>query len=401
MLYGDEDWPANHRWERQPWFKPDWNAELFLGLDYLSSLIVVRRDVLGEILDQGNDGSTFDDLLLRLTGMVSPDIAHLPSVLSHVGTACPPKAARLRAVAGHLDGRAECRPGPFDTVHVQWPLPSPPPLATIIIPTRDKIELLRACVESIFEKTDYAAYEIIIVDNGSRENATLAYLEQLTRDPNVRVIRSDAEYNFSALNNLAVRAAAGSFVLLLNNDTEVISPEWLSELMRQAVREEVGAVGAKLLYEDDSIQHAGVVVGMGEAAGHAHRFLASHDPGYFWQAHVAQFVTANTAACLLVRRDKFEAVGGLDEEGLAIAYNDVDLCLKLERAGWRNVYTPHALLYHHESKSRGNDLSPEHRDRYMRELKVFQERWGTRTYLDPQHSPNLDRYSESYVTNFY
>jgi GT2 family glycosyltransferase len=213
------------------------------------------------------------------------------------------------------------------------------------------------------------------------------------------VIDSAAAYNFSALNNLAARHAKGSFLLLLNNDTEVISPEWLTEMMRYAYREDVGAVGAKLLYDDGSIQHAGVVVGMGEAAGHAHRFLAHDDPGYFWQAHVAQYASAVTAACLLVRLDKFEAVDGLDEKELAIAYNDVDLCLKLERAGWHNVYTPHATLYHHESRSRGDDLSPQHRERYMRELKIFQDRWGARTYADPLHNPNLDRYVEQFTVN--
>jgi GT2 family glycosyltransferase len=201
------------------------------------------------------------------------------------------------------------------------------------------------------------------------------------------------------LNNLAVRHAKGSYVLLLNNDTEVIAPEWLSEMMRLASRPDVGAVGAKLLYEDGSIQHAGVVVGMGEAAGHAHRFLAPGDPGYFRQPHAAQFVTAVTAACLLVQRDKYEAVGGLDEECFAIAYNDVDFCLKLQQAGWRNAYTPHAVLYHHESKSRGNDLSPTHRARYMRELEALQDRWKTKTFIDPLHSPHLDRYSETFMAN--
>jgi GT2 family glycosyltransferase len=270
---------------------------------------------------------------------------------------------------------------------------------TIVVPTRDKVDLLRACLDSVIERTAYEPYEIIIVDNGSCEAATFEYFEEVASRADVRVISSAAEYNFSALNNLAARSARGSFLLLLNNDTEVISPEWLTEMMRYACREDVGAVGAKLLYDDGSIQHAGVIVGMGEAAGHAHRHLAYDQPGYFWQAHVAHYVSAVTAACLLVRLDKFEAVGGLDEEGLAIAYNDVDLCLKLQRAGWRNVYTPHATLYHHESKSRGNDLSPQHRDRYMRELKVFQDRWGTRTYADPLHNPNLDRYVEQFTVN--
>jgi O-antigen biosynthesis protein len=211
------------------------------------------------------------------------------------------------------------------------------------------------------------------------------------------VLPYDRPYNYSAINNLAVREAHGPYVCLLNNDTEVIEPDWLTEMMRYAVRPIVGAVGAKLLYDDGSIQHAGVVIGIGEAAGHAHRFQPADQPGYFRQAHVAQFVSAVTAACLVVEKTKFEAVGGLDERELAVAFNDVDLCLKLEAAGWHNVYVPHAVLLHHESRSRGKDSSPKNRDRYMQELRVLQDRWGTRTYADPLHNPNLDRYSEKFI----
>jgi GT2 family glycosyltransferase len=215
--------------------------------------------------------------------------------------------------------------------------------------------------------------------------------------PKVRLLPYPGTYNFSAINNAAARNARGSYLCLLNNDTEVVSGEWLTELMRYAVRPDIGAAGAKLLYEDGTIQHAGVVVGIGEAAGHAHRFLPAHEPGYFRQPHVAQYVSAVTAACLVVEKAKFEAVGGLDEAELAVAFNDVDFCLKLEKAGWRNVYVPHAVLVHHESKSRGKDISAANIDRYRRELNVLQQRWGTKTYDDPLHNPNLDRYSETFV----
>ena len=400
LLYGDDDRPSPHRGgERQPWFKPAWNEEMFLALDYLSSAIAVRRDVVERVLEENTADASFDAFLLDLVKAAGPDIVHIPTILNHAGKVARPRPERSSAVARHLEGRADCTAGPFDTLHVQWNLPERLPLVTIVVPTRDKVELLQACLDSVIEKTAYDPYEIIIVDNGSSDPATSAYLDEVASRADVRVIRSDAAYNFSALNNLAAREAKGSFLLLLNNDTEVISPEWLTEMMRFAYRDDVGAVGAKLLYDDGSIQHAGVIVGMGEAAGHAHRYLARDDPGYFWQAHVAHYVSAVTAACLLVRLDKYQAVGGLDEEGLAIAYNDVDLCLKLERAGWRNVYTPHATLYHHESKSRGDDLSPQHRDRYMRELKIFQDRWRTRTYADPLHNHNLDRYVEQFTVN--
>lgn len=400
VAYGDEDQAQAGRKQRAPWFKPEWNYELFLALDYLSGAVAVRTSLARQIADAAGSASPLDldDFLLRVTGEAER-ILHVPSILMHVHHQEEPTASRVAAVGAYLEGRAVCLPGPFGTVRVQWSLPTPLPKVSIIIPTRDKVDLLKACVDGLLTRTDYLPFEILIVDNGSREADALHYLEQLGTRDDVHVLRCDAAYNFSALNNLAVQKASGDFVLLLNNDTEVTHPDWLGEMMRYAAREDVGAVGAKLLYSDGSLQHAGVVVGMGEAAGHAHRHLAPGDPGYFRQARVAQFVTAVTGACLLVDRRKYEAVGGLDEQSFAIAYNDVDFCLKLECAGWRNVYTPHAILYHHESKSRGNDLSPQHRQRYMRELAVLQERWGTKTYADPLHSVHLDRYSETYTPN--
>jgi GT2 family glycosyltransferase len=183
----------------------------------------------------------------------------------------------------------------------------------------------------------------------------------------------------------------------LNNDTEVVEDGWLTEMMRYAVRSQIGAVGAKLLYADNTIQHAGVIVGIGEAAGHAHRNLPTRDKGYFGRAHSAHFVSAVTGACLLVEKQKFLGVGGLDQDSFAVAYNDIDFCLKLERAGWRNVYVPHAVLIHHESKSRGKDHARSQIDRYRKELTVFQKRWGSKTYDDPLFNPNLDRSNETFV----
>jgi GT2 family glycosyltransferase len=292
---------------------------------------------------------------------------------------------------------ASCAPGPFGTAKILWPLPRDLPLVSIIVPTKDKVHLLRSCIESVTRLTDYENYEILIVDNGSVENRTAEYLAELERNDRIRAVSYPGPYNFSAINNFAVRQASGSYLCLLNNDTEVVGPGWLTELMRYAVRADVGAVGAKLLYEDRSIQHAGIVVGIGEAAGHAHRFLPADQPGYFRTAHVTQFVSAVTAACLVVDRRKFLAVGGLDEEKLAVAFNDVDFCLKLEAAGWKNVYVPHAVLLHHESKSRGLDSSPMNIDRFRRELKILQGRWGTKGYEDPLFNPNLDPCSETFV----
>jgi len=252
-------------------------------------------------------------------------------------------------------------------------------------------------VDGLLNRTSYGPLELLIVDNGSIEPRTTDYLRGIAEDSRVRVLPYAAPYNFSAINNFAVRKAKGAYLCLLNNDTEVVGADWLTEMMRFAVRENVGAVGAKLLYEDGSIQHAGVAIGIGEAAGHSHRGLDNDEPGYFGLAHAAHYVSAVTAACLVVDKRKYLAVGGLDEEMLAVAFNDVDFCLKLQMAGWRNVYTPHAVLVHHESKSRGSDFAADHVDRFRGELKVLQDRWKTRTARDPLHNPNLDPYSESFV----
>jgi O-antigen biosynthesis protein len=198
--------------------------------------------------------------------------------------------------------------------------------------------------------------------------------------------------------NFAARESRGELLCLLNNDTEVLGAAWLTELVRYAVRPHVGAVGAKLLYRDGSIQHAGIVIGIGDAAGHAHRSLPAGDPGYFRMAHVPHYVSAVTAACLVIDKSKFDLVGGFDEE-LAVAFNDVDFCLKVKAAGWQNVYVPHAVLLHYESKSRGNDASRRNASRFRRELQLLQERWATKTYDDPVHNPNLDRYNETFVVN--
>jgi O-antigen biosynthesis protein len=401
VLYGDQDELDRRGRRNRPWFKPRWNPEMFLAQDFLSAAIAIRKtEDLRTLAGDGDlAAGDLDGLLLALTSTTKDPVVHVPHILCHVGSR-PGEPGRSRAsvVASHLQKLgATTLAGPFGTAKVQWPLPVERPLVSIIIPTRDRVDLLRACVESVRSLTSYSPIEIIIVDNGSTDNATIAYLAQLESSPAIRILRYDQAYNYSAINNFAASFASGSYLCLLNNDTEVIEPEWLTEMMRYAARPDIGAVGAKLLYSDGTIQHAGVIIGLGEGAGHAHRFQPAGEEGYFRQAHVAQFVSAVTAACLVLEKKKYEEVGGLDAQNLAIAYNDVDLCLKLQAAGWRNVYVPHAVLLHHESKSRGSDVSPEHIERYTRELLVLQERWGTATYEDPLHNPNLDRYSETFV----
>jgi len=402
ILYGDEDEMDLAGQRLRPWFKPRWNKELFLARDYLSRACAIRRSIVRRDMIAPDAQLPILRLLLELTDDASRSIVHVPRIVSHVDRTVPQdQAAAVAAVSRQVSnaGGVACV-GPFGSVKVSWPLPSEPPLVSILVPTKDKLELLRPCVESVLERTRFEPFELLILDNASVEPQTRAYLRDIQTHDRVRVISYPKPYNFSAINNEAVREAAGSYLCLLNNDTEIVCDDWLSEMMRYAARPDIGAVGAKLLYTDGRIQHAGVVVGVGGAAGHAHRNLPAHDEGYFGQPHLTQYVSAVTAACLLIDKRKFLAVGGFDEERLAIAFNDVDLCLKLERAGWRNIYVPHAVLIHHESKSRGNDYAPGQIDRYRRELEVFQNRWGTKTYEDPLLNPNLDRSGETFVIRF-
>ena len=402
ILYGDHDHLDAKGRRHNPWFKPGWNEELFFAQDYLSGAVAISSDEARRASAR-NDLSTsapIYDLLLRIAGTSGGPMVHVPSITAHRRTheRTADQKARVEIVSKFVSRRGgSATAGLFDTVKVSWPLPPELPLVSIIVPTRDKVRLLRACVDSLLSRTRYPLFEVLVVDNASLEDATRRYLATIESDERVRVLSYPRAYNYSAINNFAARHAKGSYLCLLNNDTEVIDPDWLTEMMRYAVRPDIGAVGAKLLYGDRSIQHAGVIVGIGDAAGHAHRNLPSSKPGYFCRAHAAQFVTAVTGACLLVDKRKFLAVGGLDEESLAIAYNDVDLCLKLDRAGWRNAYVPHAILIHHESKTRLRDHSRTQIDRYRRELQVFQRRWNVPSYQDPFFNPNLDRTSETFL----
>jgi GT2 family glycosyltransferase len=437
VLYGDHDEISGRGYRDSPWFKPRWNPEMFLAQDYISPACVIRTaDARAALpIPAAMAQAANYALVLAVTRPECPGAhpfltaarhagpaagsapmpaqngsrpsgspleraIHIPHILAHLAERVQPddQQARAVAVAHHLARcSAAVQYGPFGSVRVDWPLPEPRPLVSIIIPTRDQVRLLRKCVLGVLGVTRYKPFEIIIVDNGSREPETLTFLRRVSANPRVRVLDYDRPFNFSAINNFAVQHARGSYLCLLNNDIEIIDDQWLTALMRQAVRPEIGAAGGKLLYEDGTIQHAGVVIGLGDAAGHAHRFQRDDHPGYFARAHVAHCASAVTAACLVVEKAKFEAVGGLDEANLAVAFNDVDFCLKLERAGWRNVFVPQATAIHHESKSRGRDFLPANVDRYLGELAVLQNRWSTRGYRDPLHHPHLDLGSETYV----
>jgi GT2 family glycosyltransferase len=279
---------------------------------------------------------------------------------------------------------------------IHYALPEAPPLVSLIIPTRNGMPLIRQCVASILEKTTYPNYEILIIDNGSDDPEALRYLEEVAGNARVRIVRDDRPFNFSALNNAAVRQAEGTVIGLINDDIEVIAPEWLGEMVSLALQPAIGAVGARLLYPNDTLQHGGVILGLGGVAGHSHKHLPRHQQGYFCRAALVQSFSAVTAACLVIRKAVYEEVGGLNETDLAVAFNDVDFCLRLREAGYRNVWTPYAELYQHESASRGSDSTRAKRTRFAREIAYMKSRWGPLLLNDPAYSLNLTLYREDF-----
>jgi GT2 family glycosyltransferase len=271
---------------------------------------------------------------------------------------------------------------------VRYRLPKSVPLVSLIVPTRNGVRLLRRCFGSILEKTTYQHYEIVLVDNGSDDLETLRYLESIQGDSRVHIIRDNRPFNYSQLINSAVASASGTVIGLLNDDLEVITPDWLSEMVSHALRPGIGAVGARLWYPDDTLQHAGVILGIRGVAGHAHRYLKRGGKGYFGRASLIQSICALTAACLVVRKETFEKIGGFNET-LQVAFNDVDFCLRVREAGYRNIYTPYAELYHHESATRGDEDTAEKQLRFSKESIYMKQRWGDLLLNDPAYSPNL------------
>jgi GT2 family glycosyltransferase len=414
LAYSDEDHIDEFGRRYEPFFKPDWNPELLHSVNYLCHLTLVRRSLVERAggFRLGFEGAQDFDLFLRISrDLPAHRVAHVPRVLYHWrsvegSTARSPgekayaESAGLAALREHVaavDAHAVAMPGLLRTTYrVRWRLPEPTPLVSIIIPTRDRLDLLRQCLDSIRGRTVYPSYEIVIVDNESRQPETLAYLRDVQQSGNVRVLRYEGAFNFSAINNRAVAAAAGSVIALVNNDIEVIDGDWLDELVSHAVRPEIGAVGPKLLYRDRHIQHAGLVLGVHRVAGHAFKHLPGDEGGANGRAMMTQSVSALTGACLVVRKAVYELVGGLDEVHLQVAFNDVDFCIKVSKAGYRNVYTPYARLYHYESASRGIDGSAERVARFNSEVDTMLDRWGETLENDPAYNPNLTVVDEDF-----
>jgi GT2 family glycosyltransferase len=413
VVYSDEDKIDEFGQRSLPYFKPDWAPESLLARNYISHLGVYRRSLVEDVggFRSGFEGSQDYDLLLRVTERTER-VEHIPRVLYHWRVHSGSSAAvrdqkgysheaGLAALREAIDRRGE--PGtivdddlPAGLYTVRYEIRRPGKVS-IIIPTRDHGTDVDLCLRSIFERSTYSNVEVVLLDNGSRDPESLRiFHEWSSRDPErVRIVPYDVPFNFSLVNNYAARQSTGEYLLFLNNDTEVVTPDWIEGMLEQAQRPAIGAVGAKLLYPDDTVQHAGVIVGLGGVAGHSHKHFKADAPGYFYTLQTVNNVSAVTGACAMIRREVFEEVGGFDEE-LAIAFNDVDLCLRIRAAGYRNVYLPHVVLYHHESKSRGYEDTPEKQARFLREQQVMHERWKTDILPDPYYNINLTRDAENY-----
>lgn len=400
LVYTDEDKldPSGRRVE--PFFKPDWSPDLLLSINYICHLSVYRRRLLEEVggFRPGFDGSQDYDLVLRFTERTQR-IGHIPKILYHwrkvprstaaIADAKPyafesaQKALRETLQRRGVDGAVTMSPPGMYTIRYAI---RDEPFVSIIIPTKDKADILRTTIDSIEQRSSWRNRELLIVDNGSIEAGAQRYLEELGRRH--RVLPYPEPFNWSAINNFAAARARGEYLLFLNNDVEVIAPDWIEALLEHAQRPEIGAVGAKLLYPTRTVQHAGVVMGVGGVANHAFRRLAAEDNGYFGLPNLVRNCSAVTGACMMVRADLFRQQGGFDEK-LRVAFNDIDFCLRLRERGLYVVYTPHALLYHYESATRGA-LHPPEDDRLMR------ERWRALIDRDPFYNPNLSVTSEDY-----
>jgi GT2 family glycosyltransferase len=426
LLYSDEDRIEEDEFGRcvhhTPHFKAAFDPDLLRALNYMCHLVVVRADAMAAIggLRSGLEGAQDHDLLLRAAAYLSSrDILHLPRVLYHwrvtpgsvSGTAAGAEDIQKNTVVAvedqlrslNLSARVEFHTDPAGSARqfatrVRWTLPVPAPQFSIILPTRDRLDLLGPCLDSLVDSL--AAYpgrcEIIVVDNDSVEPSTLAYFAGLSAMPQIRVLRFRGPFNWSAINNFAAREATGEVLVFLNNDTVVISKDWMVELVANALRQDVGAVGARLLYADGTIQHAGVILGIEGVAGHECVGDAPEAAGYFGRSKLLRSTAAVTGACMATRRGIFEELGGFDSLNLKVAFNDVDYCMKVRKAGYRIVYNPFATLYHLESKSRGRELSQAQQTRHRAEAIFFRSRWSEADMTDPYYNLHFERFARPF-----
>ena len=408
VIYSDNDLIDEHGMRYGPFFKPDFNIELVLGQNMVNHLCAYRRALVERIgrMRVEFEGSQDYDLLLRAVAASDPArIRHIPTILYHWRR--PADATSFSQ--GHLDrciraahaavadflatknivGQVLPAPMAPNWQRIRYPVSSPEPLVSVIVPTRNHADLLQQVTEGVLQHTDYSRLELLIVDNGSDETETLDMLASLARNPRVRVAAYPHPFNFSAINNFGVTQSAGALLVFLNNDVEIIHPDWLKEMASHAVRTDIGAVGAKLYYPNGRIQHAGVTLGIGGVAGHSFCGAPHHAIGQMGELLLTHEVSAVTGACMMVRRTTFDEIGGFDEINLPVAFNDIDFCIRLRERGYRNIWTPFAELQHHESATRGSDLEPDTHPRFMKEFAYMREKWGDKLLNDPFFNPNL------------
>lgn len=402
LIYSDHDYLSADGDRINPCFKPDWSIEYLLSNNYIGPVVLVRRDVLSSVVSASSKVSpSCYQVALKCVDMsyesndIVNGVVHIPSILFHI----PEKNDSIESysadfelvrdfiLSNNISAELDFLDNRYNRLVYS---PQLAPLVSIIIPTRDTLHHLERCVLSVLEKTTYGNVEIIIVDNQSVEAATFDFFDSLKKYSKVKVVPYDYPFNYSSINNYAVQHSSGEVICLLNNDTEVISENWLEVMLGQLQQPHVGAVGIKLLFANGKVQHAGDAVGPGGCADHFHSKIDIDDPGYMGRAMVAQDLSAVTAACLLTTRDIWEELDGLDAKNLAVAFNDVDFCLRVAEAGYRVVFTPYASMYHHESVSRGKDNTPEKAARAKREANYMRSRWKHIIKNDPFYNPNLN-----------
>jgi len=416
FIYSDEDKIDDKSQRFNPHFKSGWNPDMLFSQNYICHFTLLQKDIVEKIggFREGYEGSQDYDLFLRYTKVVNEnEIARVEKILYHWRAIEGSTAlgsheknytheAGLKALKGYFKDQkgVQVHDGLMpNTYKVSYSIPFPAPLISLLIPTRDGYELIKKCIDSILTLTDYQNYEIIILDNQTTCTKTLDYFNSLKKNDKIRVLQYSHPFNYSAINNFGVEHAKGEIIGLINNDIEVINKEWLSEMVSQAIRKEIGAVGAKLYYPNNTIQHGGVILGIGGVAGHAHKYLHKRDPGYFSRLTIVHNLSAITGACLIVEKKLYQEAGGLNEENLAIAFNDVDFCLKLLHRGYHNLWTPYAELYHHESVSRGAEDNSEKIKRFNTEIAYMKERWLTSLQEDNSYNTNLTKVHENFGLN--
>lgn len=404
-VYTDEDKVTTELDEHfQPHLKPDFNLDLLRSNNYICHFFVVRRSIVQKVggFCQEFDGAQDHDFIFRCIE-TAEKVGHIPEILYHwrthkASTADNPASkmyafdAGKQAIEAHLkrtgtEGIVSHTPD-LGFFRVKYPVQGQP-LVSVIIPNKDEKETLKACIDSIREKTEYPNYEIIIVENNSTTDEIFQYYKELSQDPRIRLLRWKKEFNYSAINNYGVRHANGEYLLFLNNDVTVITPGWIKELLGVCQRPEVGAAGVKLIYPDNTIQHAGCVIGLGGIAGHMFVDMPANRTGYLHKASILQDMSAVTAACMMMKRTAFEEAGGFTEK-LSVAFNDVDLCLKVRKNHKLIVYDPYVQLYHMESKTRGAEDNKEKVRRFQEEIEYMRCQWiDILKKGDPYYNKNL------------